>query len=244
MYTWLGGGGGVRLLFDFFFGRGAFLPAILLEIVTFFQPFVFIFPGHRCTHDTAENCRNDILVTGINRIGPSIREALQYSLIYPTLLRSIIQNSKNVQTFLFCGFKKIVFRFPARSDFRTLSVGSRIRSGLTILLKKKVSCVWKGKKQLNKYEGNFRGSAIIFHLTSMSNQRSFMYARKIVSFSKEFLLFWKLIWQIYLSYVFFSASEGSESGSADSCLWIIGSGFESGYFRHWLWRRQQKTNFL
>ena len=29
--------------------------------------------GHRCTHDTAENCRNDILVTGINRIGPSIR---------------------------------------------------------------------------------------------------------------------------------------------------------------------------
>ena len=30
-------------------------------------------PGHRCTHDTAENCRNDILVTGINRIGPSIR---------------------------------------------------------------------------------------------------------------------------------------------------------------------------
>merc|ERR1712106_600141 len=29
--------------------------------------------GHRCTHDSAENCRNDILVTGINRIGPSIR---------------------------------------------------------------------------------------------------------------------------------------------------------------------------
>ena len=29
--------------------------------------------GHRCTHDTAENCRNDILVTGVNRIGPSIR---------------------------------------------------------------------------------------------------------------------------------------------------------------------------
>eukprot|EP00092_Neocalanus_flemingeri_P088586 GFUD01111944.1.p1 GENE.GFUD01111944.1~~GFUD01111944.1.p1 ORF type:complete len:531 (+),score=100.58 GFUD01111944.1:121-1713(+) len=25
--------------------------------------------GHRCTHDTAENCRNDILVTGLNRIG-------------------------------------------------------------------------------------------------------------------------------------------------------------------------------
>ncbi|XP_037069862.1 plexin-A2-like [Pollicipes pollicipes] len=29
--------------------------------------------GHRCTHDTAENCRNDILVTGVKRIGPSIR---------------------------------------------------------------------------------------------------------------------------------------------------------------------------
>merc|ERR1712013_957971 len=28
---------------------------------------------HHCTHDTAENCRNDILVTGVNRIGPSIR---------------------------------------------------------------------------------------------------------------------------------------------------------------------------
>ncbi|XP_076307717.1 plexin-A2-like isoform X1 [Tachypleus tridentatus] len=29
--------------------------------------------GHRCTHDTGENCRNDILVTGIASIGPSIR---------------------------------------------------------------------------------------------------------------------------------------------------------------------------
>lgn len=29
--------------------------------------------GHRCTHDTAEYCRNDILVTGINRSGPSYR---------------------------------------------------------------------------------------------------------------------------------------------------------------------------
>jgi len=29
--------------------------------------------GHRCTHDTAENCRNDILVTGVKRVGPSIR---------------------------------------------------------------------------------------------------------------------------------------------------------------------------
>ncbi|XP_076657981.1 plexin A [Halictus rubicundus] len=29
--------------------------------------------AHRCTHDTAENCRNDILVTGVNRMGPSYR---------------------------------------------------------------------------------------------------------------------------------------------------------------------------
>nr|CAD7396273.1 unnamed protein product [Timema poppensis] len=29
--------------------------------------------GHRCTHDTAENCRNDILVTGVSRMGPSYR---------------------------------------------------------------------------------------------------------------------------------------------------------------------------
>ncbi|CAG9816899.1 unnamed protein product [Phaedon cochleariae] len=29
--------------------------------------------GHRCTHDTAENCRNDILVTGVSRAGPSYR---------------------------------------------------------------------------------------------------------------------------------------------------------------------------
>lgn len=29
--------------------------------------------GHRCTHDTGENCRNDILITGVSSIGPSIR---------------------------------------------------------------------------------------------------------------------------------------------------------------------------
>ncbi|XP_069990321.1 uncharacterized protein [Penaeus vannamei] len=29
--------------------------------------------GHRCTHDSAENCRNDVLVNGVNRFGPSIR---------------------------------------------------------------------------------------------------------------------------------------------------------------------------
>lgn len=29
--------------------------------------------AHRCTHDTADNCRNDILVTGVSRSGPSYR---------------------------------------------------------------------------------------------------------------------------------------------------------------------------
>ncbi|KAI2798414.1 hypothetical protein BLOT_012695 [Blomia tropicalis] len=29
--------------------------------------------GHRCTHDTGENCRNEILITGIKSVGPSIR---------------------------------------------------------------------------------------------------------------------------------------------------------------------------
>jgi len=41
--------------------------------VSSFYPCDWCIDGHRCTHDTAENCRNDILVTGINRIGPSIR---------------------------------------------------------------------------------------------------------------------------------------------------------------------------
>lgn len=30
--------------------------------------------GHRCTHDTAENCRNDILVTGV-----SVSSSLQFA---------------------------------------------------------------------------------------------------------------------------------------------------------------------
>ncbi|KAG1683403.1 Plexin-A2 [Nymphon striatum] len=29
--------------------------------------------GHRCTHDTGENCRNEILINGVNTIGPSLR---------------------------------------------------------------------------------------------------------------------------------------------------------------------------
>ena len=29
--------------------------------------------GHRCTHDTGEHCRNEILVTGLKSVGPSIR---------------------------------------------------------------------------------------------------------------------------------------------------------------------------
>ncbi|XP_041981257.1 uncharacterized protein LOC121734723 [Aricia agestis] len=38
--------------------------------------------GHRCTHDTAENCRNDILVTGVSRVGPSYRSGPSFC---PTL---------------------------------------------------------------------------------------------------------------------------------------------------------------
>lgn len=34
--------------------------------------------GHRCTHDTGENCRNDVLVTGVKSIGPSIRSGPKF----------------------------------------------------------------------------------------------------------------------------------------------------------------------
>uniref|UniRef100_A0A8D8Y8M6 Plexin-A2 n=1 Tax=Cacopsylla melanoneura TaxID=428564 RepID=A0A8D8Y8M6_9HEMI len=34
--------------------------------------------GHRCTHDTAENCHNDILVTGISQVGPSYRSGPKF----------------------------------------------------------------------------------------------------------------------------------------------------------------------
>ncbi|KAG9510737.1 Plexin-A1, partial [Fragariocoptes setiger] len=34
--------------------------------------------GHVCTHDTGENCRNDVLVTGIKSIGPSIRSGPKF----------------------------------------------------------------------------------------------------------------------------------------------------------------------
>lgn len=34
--------------------------------------------GHRCTHDTGENCRNDILVNGIKQKGPSVRLGPQH----------------------------------------------------------------------------------------------------------------------------------------------------------------------
>ncbi|XP_017783638.1 PREDICTED: plexin A3 [Nicrophorus vespilloides] len=42
--------------------------------------------GHRCTHDTAENCRNDILVTGVNRVGPSYRSGPAFC---PTINASV-----------------------------------------------------------------------------------------------------------------------------------------------------------
>ena len=36
------------------------------ECVSSSYPCDWCVDGHRCTHDTAENCRNDILVTGVN----------------------------------------------------------------------------------------------------------------------------------------------------------------------------------
>jgi plexin A len=54
--------------------------------------------GHRCTHDTGENCRNDYLVNGQNRSGPTfcprIRPAEgfladQYSLVPSGMLRKV-----------------------------------------------------------------------------------------------------------------------------------------------------------
>ncbi|XP_065212600.1 plexin-A4-like [Planococcus citri] len=41
--------------------------------VTSSSPCDWCIDGHRCTHDTSENCRNDILVTGVNHGGPSYR---------------------------------------------------------------------------------------------------------------------------------------------------------------------------
>ncbi|CAG5023417.1 unnamed protein product [Parnassius apollo] len=43
------------------------------QCVSSFFPCDWCIDGNRCTHDTAENCRNDILVTGVSRMGPSYR---------------------------------------------------------------------------------------------------------------------------------------------------------------------------
>ncbi|XP_015599492.1 plexin-A2 [Cephus cinctus] len=56
--------------------------------------------GHRCTHDTAENCRNDILVTGVSRMGPSYRSGPAFC---PTL------NATDSQEILVSsGLKKVI----------------------------------------------------------------------------------------------------------------------------------------
>ncbi|XP_060822188.1 plexin-A4 [Bombus pascuorum] len=56
--------------------------------------------GHRCTHDTAENCRNDILVTGVSRTGPSYRSGPAFC---PTL------NATDSQEILVSsGVKKVI----------------------------------------------------------------------------------------------------------------------------------------
>ena len=42
--------------------------------------------GHRCTHDTAENCRNDILVTGVKVRAASTRAIfLTFPFVLPLL---------------------------------------------------------------------------------------------------------------------------------------------------------------
>lgn len=57
--------------------------------------------AHRCTHDTAENCRNDILVTGISRIGPSYRSG-------PTFCPTINVTSDGPEILVPAGSKKQV----------------------------------------------------------------------------------------------------------------------------------------
>ncbi|OQV23962.1 Plexin-A1 [Hypsibius exemplaris] len=70
--------------------------------------------GHRCTHDTGENCRNDYLVNGQNRSGyssrsgpsfcPRIRPATgfqndQYTLVPSGMLRQVAVRVENIQPF-------------------------------------------------------------------------------------------------------------------------------------------------
>ena len=43
------------------------------ECVSSLFPCDWCVGGHRCTHDTGEHCRNEILVTGIKSMGRSIR---------------------------------------------------------------------------------------------------------------------------------------------------------------------------
>lgn len=58
--------------------------------------------GHRCTHDTGENCRNDFLVTGVNNFGPSYRSG-------PTFCPKINSSSTgNSEILVSSGTKKII----------------------------------------------------------------------------------------------------------------------------------------
>ncbi|GAB0093919.1 Plexin_cytopl domain-containing protein [Sergentomyia squamirostris] len=57
--------------------------------------------AHRCTHDTAENCRNDILVTGVSRAGPSYRSG-------PTFCPTINATGDGSEILVAAGSKKSI----------------------------------------------------------------------------------------------------------------------------------------
>uniref|UniRef100_A0A1B0CEW4 Sema domain-containing protein n=1 Tax=Lutzomyia longipalpis TaxID=7200 RepID=A0A1B0CEW4_LUTLO len=57
--------------------------------------------AHRCTHDTAENCRNDILVTGVSRSGPSYRSG-------PTFCPTINATGDGSEILVAAGSKKSI----------------------------------------------------------------------------------------------------------------------------------------
>ncbi|XP_008474176.1 plexin A3-like isoform X1 [Diaphorina citri] len=92
--------------------------------------------GHRCTHDTAENCRNDILITGVSRVGPSFRSGPAFC---PTIIGT---NTGSREILVASNSKKavnvkvhIVSQFIAQSRFecqfniesRVFSVNAQLR---------------------------------------------------------------------------------------------------------------------
>jgi hypothetical protein len=91
--------------------------------------------GHRCTHDAAENCKNDILVTNINHIRPSLRSRPDFcprmiaiakgssEIIVPSeISKSIKVKVDNIATFLF--IKRFVCQF--KIEYRVISVNEQL----------------------------------------------------------------------------------------------------------------------